>query len=83
MNLGDDILKILNKRYPPNSLVETNYKDLDLAFKTDDIGTPILLFLGKKDEHGDIRGERYARRRKKSKVGNALKNHWDHQGRAM
>lgn len=48
MNLGKDILKILNKRYPPNTLVEATFKNLDLAFKTDQVGWPVLLFLGKK-----------------------------------
>ncbi|MFC3199702.1 hypothetical protein ACFOET_18940 [Parapedobacter deserti] len=81
-NLGNDIITILNKRYAPNTMVETSYKNLDLAFKTDDQGVPILLFIGKKDEQGHIKGERYARRLKKSGDGTLLKDHWDHKGKA-
>lgn len=82
MNLGKDILKILNKRYPPNTLVEVTFKNLDLAFKTDQVGWPVLLFLGKKNEHGQIQGERYARRLTRSVDGKVLKDHWDHKGKA-
>ncbi|MBK1438480.1 hypothetical protein JHJ32_00645 [Parapedobacter sp. ISTM3] len=82
MNLGNDILKILDKQYAPNTLVETSYKNLDLAFKTDATGAPILLFLGKKDEQGQIKGERYVRRLKKSEDGKLLKDHWDLKGKA-
>jgi len=82
MNLGDGIRKILNKRYSPNALVEARFKKLDLVFKTDDTGLPILLFLGKKDEHGRISGDRYVRRLKKSEDGILLKDHWDHKGKA-
>ncbi|WP_211657576.1 hypothetical protein [Parapedobacter composti] len=53
-----------------------------MAFKTDETGTPILLFLGKKDGQGQIKGERYARRLKKTADGIVLKDHWDHKGKA-
>lgn len=82
MNLGKDIRRILNRRYPPNTLVETKFKNLDLAFKTNQAGIPVLLFLGKKNEQGKIRGERYARRLKKSGDEQVMKDHWDHKGRA-
>jgi hypothetical protein len=82
MNLGEDILKLLNQQYAPNAMVEKKYKNLDLAFKTDADGTPVLLFLGRKDSDGQIRGERYARRLKKAGDGRILKDHWDHKGRA-
>ncbi|WP_200815674.1 hypothetical protein [Pedobacter africanus] len=43
-------------------MVELKSGRYDLAFKTDDKGRLILLFMGKKDACGKIMGERYARR---------------------
>ena len=82
MELGEEILKILNKTYEPSSLVETRFKRYDLAFKTDEAGRPILLFMGQKDENGKIKGERFARRLKQGNNGEMLKDHWDNKGKA-
>ena len=82
MELGDEILKILNKTYSPSTMVETTFKRYDLAFKTDEAGRPILLFMGKKDEEGKIKGERYARRLKFGNNGETIKDHWDNKGKA-
>jgi hypothetical protein len=82
MVLGEEILKILNKVYEPNALVETTFKRYDLAFKTDDAGRPILLFMGNKDETGKIKGERFARRLATDKDGHIIKDHWDNKGKA-
>lgn len=80
--LGAPILKILNKMYAPSSMVAMKFKKYDLSFKTDAEGRPILLFLGKRDEKGQIKGERYARRLVMDKEGKVLKDHWDHKGKA-
>lgn len=82
MELGEGILKILNKTYDPSSLVETKFKRCDLAFKTDEAGRPVLLFMGQKDEQGKIKGERFARRLKFGINGELLKDHWDNKGKA-
>jgi hypothetical protein len=82
MDLKEPILKILAKQYEPSTLVETTFKRYDLAFKTDEEGRPILLFLGKRDEHGNIKGERYARRLKIDADGKIIKDHWEHKGKA-
>jgi hypothetical protein len=76
------ILKILNKTYPPSTLVEQKFGRYDLAFKTDEKGRAVLLFLGEKDEHGKIKGERYARRLVFDSEGRTVKDHWDNKGRA-
>lgn len=81
MELGPEILKIVNKTYEPTSFVETSFKRYDLAFKTDDAGRPILLFMGKADEHGHIKGERFARRLVFDNSGNVVKDHWDNKGK--
>ena len=42
------ILKLLHKTYAPGSMLEMKFKRYDLAIKTDEMGRPILLFLGEK-----------------------------------
>ncbi|WP_113653266.1 hypothetical protein [Pedobacter namyangjuensis] len=76
------ILNILGKTYQPLSLVEHRFGRYDIAFRTDEKGNPILLFIGLKDENGKIRGERYARRLLLDKNGNIIKDHWDNKGKA-
>jgi hypothetical protein len=63
-------------------MVEMKYKGYDLSFKTDEDGNPILLFIGKKTEHGSIKGERYARTLKKDREGKIFKDHWELKGKA-
>lgn len=81
-NLKEPILKILNKTYEPSTIIEMKFKRYDLAFKTDNLGRPILLFMGEKDSLGRINGERYARRLVSGTDGSILKDHWDHKGKA-
>ena len=78
--LGAPILKILNKKYPPSTLIEQRFGRYDLAFKTDEEGRPVLLFLGKMQENGKIRGERFSRTLIKDEKG-IVKDHWDNKGR--
>ncbi|RXK86449.1 hypothetical protein [Filimonas effusa] len=82
MSLGPALLKLLDKKYAPLTMVEQKFKGYDLSFKTDVDGLPILLFIGKRDEGGNVRGERYARRLAKDKEGAVIKDHWDFKGKA-
>jgi hypothetical protein len=82
MALGAAILKIVSKKYPPSSFIERRFQQYDLGFKTDADGHPIVLFLGKKDSSGNIRGRRYARRLLLDADGKILKDHWDDKGPA-
>lgn len=82
MSLGVAILKVLDKKYEPSTMIEQRFKEYDLAFKTDEDGLPVLLFIGKRDNTGNIRGERYARRLVKDKEGALIKDHWDFKGKA-
>lgn len=81
MKLNDDLVKILSKHYSKSTLVNSVYKGKDIAFKTDEEGNPILLFIGKKSD-GIIKGERYARTLKRDKDGNIFKDHWELKGKA-
>jgi hypothetical protein len=82
MKLGDDILKLLQKKYEPSIMKELTFKRYDLAFKTDEEGNPIQLFMGRKDTDGKIKGDRFTRVLKFDREGKILKDHWDHKGKA-
>lgn len=82
MELKEPLLKILNKVYEPNSMIEKPFKKYDAAFKTDEEGRPVLLFLGKKTAEGKIKGERFSRRIKIDKDGKVIKDHWEHKGKS-
>lgn len=80
MALGEAILKIVSKKYPASSFIEHRFQRYDLGFKTDEDGNAIVLFMGKRDEAGTIRGRRYARRLVRDSNGNIVKDHWDDKG---
>jgi len=67
MELKEPVLKIINKIYEPSSMVELTFKRYHLALKTDEKGRAILLFMGKKKENNE---------------GEAIKDHWEHKGKA-
>ncbi|TSD66435.1 hypothetical protein FFF34_003255 [Inquilinus sp. KBS0705] len=81
MKLGKDIQKILSLKYEPDSMIERKMGRYDIAFKTDDAGRPILLFVGQADENGKIKGERFARRLVIGVNGEIIKDHWDNKGK--
>jgi hypothetical protein len=82
MALNKNIEHKLKKRYEPSTMVELKYNGNALSFKTDEEGNPILLFIGKKDETGKVKGERYARTLKKDTSGAVIKDHWELKGKA-
>lgn len=42
-------LNLLCKTYEPSKTIEVKFKRYDLAFKTDELGRPVVLFYGVKD----------------------------------
>lgn len=82
MKLAPDLLKLLSRRYEPQSMINKKFKGFDLVFKTDEEGNPILLFLGKLNEQGQVNGSRYARTLKKDSEGKVYKDHWELKGKA-
>jgi hypothetical protein len=82
MSLGPVILKLMSKKYEANAFIERRFQRYDLGFKTDSAGNPILLFMGKKDPSGKIRGHRYVRRLVIDTHGMIVKDHWDDKGTA-
>ena len=77
MKLGAQLLKVLSKSYAPDEMIRQRFGRYDLAFKTDNQGCPILLFIGKADEHGNIKGERFVRNLQDGK------DHWDNKGKTL
>jgi hypothetical protein len=81
MKVGPELLKILSKPYAPVQVISQRFGRYDLAFKTDEQGRPILLFIGKADAEGKIKGERFVRRLQADKDGQIIKDHWDNKGK--
>ena len=82
MKLNDDLIKKLSKVYEPSAMINMRFREKDVAFKTDDKGNPILLFIGKQTADGIVKGERYARRLAYDEDGKIIKDHWDLKGKA-
>lgn len=82
MALGEDLVKKLSKKFEPSTMVTMRYRSYDLAFKTDKDGNAIQLFMGKANEQGVIKGDRYARTLKYDREGNLIKDHWERKGKA-
>ncbi|WP_207511282.1 hypothetical protein [Longitalea luteola] len=82
MELEEPVLKILRKKYQPSSFIETHCNHYDLAFKTDKEGDAIVLLLGRKDDSGQIKGERFTRRLRQMSDGRIVKEYWEHKGKA-
>ena len=80
MELEEPIRKLLCKKYEPSSLIVTRYDRYDIAIKTDREGDPMVLLMGRKDEKGNVRGERFTRRLKQTLSGNIIKDRWEHKG---
>jgi hypothetical protein len=76
------LFKILSKCYKPNSIVDIKHKELDITFKTDHIGNPVVMFIGKRLENGNISGEHFVRTLIRNDDGEIIKDHWVLKGRA-
>lgn len=82
MSLGDDLLKKINKKFEPSTTVSLRYRSYDLVLVTDKEGNAVQLFLGKANEEGVIKGDRYARTLKYDREGRLIKDHWERKGKA-
>ena len=71
----------LNKKYPPSSKIDDQFKGNDITFYTNEFGEPFNLFIGKRNDKGNIVGEFYSRRVKKREGEKIIQSHWDNQGK--
>jgi hypothetical protein len=82
MKLSEDLIKKLQKKFEPSTMVSMRYKGNDIAFKTDKDGNAVQLFVGKKNADGIVKGFRYIRTLLHDKSGTTIKDHWDLKGKA-
>jgi hypothetical protein len=82
MKLNQSLLLKLSKKYEPSAMIDMKFKGKDLSIKTDDEGNPIVVFIGKMQGDGKIKGERYTRRLVRDAQGFLIKDHWDLKGKA-
>ena len=82
MAIGYKLEKLLNKKYPPQERVDAKFMRYDISFVTNELGEPVTLFIGMRNEKGEIVGDRYVRRIVRKPDSDAiLKSHWDLKGR--
>jgi hypothetical protein len=82
MKLSEELQKKLGRLYEPSSFIQMRFRGNDVAFKTDEKGNPVLLFIGKANADGKIKGSRYTRVLKYDAKGNSIKDHWEMKGKA-
>lgn len=82
MKIGKELLKTISKKYTPLSAIDMVFGKYDLTLKTNAEGDPILLFAGKRDEKGLIKGDRFSHTIKYDSTGKSIKDHWERKGKA-
>jgi hypothetical protein len=82
MPLSDDLIKKLKRKFEPSTTTQFRYRTNDIVVQSNEEGQAIRMFIGKANEKGVIRGDRYNRTLKKDKEGNTIKDHWERKGRA-
>lgn len=82
MGLGETVLKKINKKFEANTQVRLKVGNHDLLLITNATGLAVRLFMGKADDKGMIKGDRYERIVKWDKEGRVIKDHWDRKGKA-
>ncbi|HTM91458.1 MAG TPA: hypothetical protein VL095_03500 [Flavisolibacter sp.] len=82
MSLSDDLIKKLKRKFDPSVTTQFRYRTNDIVVQSDNEGNAIRVFIGKADEDGIIKGDRYSRTLKKDREGKIIKDHWERKGRA-
>jgi hypothetical protein len=82
MSLGSDIIKKLNRKFEPSSTAQFRYRTNDVVVQSDEEGNAIRAFIGKANDEGIVKGDRYSRVLKKDKEGKLIKDHWERKGKA-
>ena len=82
MALASSILKKINAKFSPSDTVRLRFRSYDIVLITDQDGNAIQMFMGKANEDGIIKGDRYARTLKYDREGILIKDHWERKGKA-
>ena len=81
MQPGHDLLKKLGVKFEPSALVNFRFRGKDIVVKTDEQGNATTAFIGKINDEGIIKGDRYSRKLLYNRDGTVLKDHWDYKGK--
>lgn len=82
MKAGEELLKLFNKNYAASTTIDLRFKGYDVSIITDSNGQAVLAFVGKRNESGAIKGDRFARTLKYDREGQLIKDHWERKGKA-
>lgn len=82
MSLSDDLIKKLKRKFEPLTITQFRYRTSDIVVQSDDEGNAIRVFIGRADQEGIVKGDRYSRTLKKDEEGKIIKDHWEKKGRA-
>lgn len=82
MSLSDDLIKKLKRKFEPSTTTQFRYRTNDVVVQSDEEGNAIRAFIGKANDKGIVKGDRYSRTLKRGKEGNIIKDHWERKGRA-
>jgi hypothetical protein len=82
MALAETLIKKISRKFEPSSWVSLRFGKHDVSLQTDEEGNAVRMFIGRRNEEGIVKGERYARRLIRDQEGNIVKDHWDHKGKA-
>jgi hypothetical protein len=77
-NIGKTLEAKVNRIYAPATRIDTQFRGKDLTLFTNEKGEVTSFHYGRRKENGDISGERFFRRIKKTAAGKML-FHWDKQ----
>ena len=65
MALSDDLIKKLKQKFEASTTIHFRYRTNDVVVQSDEDGNAIRTFIGKANDEGIIKGDRYSRTFKK------------------
>ncbi|AKD04628.1 hypothetical protein POKO110462_10975 [Pontibacter korlensis] len=81
MSLNPKLEQLLEKVYEPKQRYDKKYGTKDITYITNELGEPVTLFIGRRNEDGSIAGERFVRRIVRQPASEKiLKSHWEKKG---
>ncbi|MGZ5255939.1 MAG: hypothetical protein ACXWB9_10915 [Flavisolibacter sp.] len=81
MKLAERLVKLINRKYEPETMVKLRFGHQDIALRTDKEGNAVQMFIGR-EKGGVIRGDRYSRTMISDRSGQPLKDYWERKGKA-
>jgi len=82
MKLSEDLEKKLKAKFEASTTVEMRYRNTDMVIRTDKEGNAIQFFIGKANDEGVIKGDRYSRSIIRDREGRVIKDYWERKGKA-